>query len=148
MGLLAAITKEKRREIHRRWRERNKEKERERLKMIRLDNPKKHNENRRIWASDNKEKRTEIQRRYYEKNKNKYLAWTRIRQAKLLQRLPMWSDRTAIIEFYKNRPSGMSVDHIIPLCGKNVSGLHVLENLQYLTRSQNSRKSNSFSGNY
>ena len=49
-----------------------------------------------------------------------------------------------IKEFYKNCPEGYHVDHIIPLHGKNVSGFHCIENLQYLTIAENIKKSNYF----
>lgn len=60
-------------------------------------------------------------------------------------RTPQWSDLDAINNFYTNCPKGYEVDHIIPLRGKVVSGLHVLNNLQYLTIEQNRNKNNSYS---
>ncbi len=55
---------------------------------------------------------------------------------------PKWADLSTIKEFYRNRPDGHHVDHIIPLRGENVSGLHVIDNLQYLIGEENLKKSN------
>ena len=61
-----------------------------------------------------------------------------------LKRIPKWSESEKIAQVYKNRPEGYHVDHVIPLQGKLVSGLHVLSNLQYLPIEENLRKNNSF----
>lgn len=82
--------------------------------------------------------------RWYHKNKTKHNARSKVRAAMLLQRLPAWADIKAIELFYENRPEGHHVDHIIPLRGKTVSGLHVLENLQYLPAYDNMSKNNNF----
>lgn len=47
-----------------------------------------------------------------------------------------------IKEFYTLCPINHHVDHIIPLNGTNVCGLHVLENLQYLPAGENLKKGN------
>lgn len=63
------------------------------------------------------------------------------RAAKLL-RTPKWANLKVIRQFYIDCPEGMVVDHIVPLQGKEVCGLHVENNLQYLTKSENSSKGN------
>jgi hypothetical protein len=57
---------------------------------------------------------------------------------------PAWANLYEIEQFYNNCPEGFHVDHIIPLAGKLVCGLHVLTNLQYLPAKENLTKSNKF----
>ena len=53
-----------------------------------------------------------------------------------------------ILDFYKRCPEGFVVDHIIPITNKNVCGLHVPWNFQYLTWTNNSKKNNKFDGTH
>jgi len=75
-------------------------------------------------------------------NKETYNAYLASRKKRVKQATPKWADLNAIREFYYNCPEGYHVDHIIPLNGKEVSGLHCMENLQYLSAIENLRKSN------
>lgn len=65
-------------------------------------------------------------------------------KARNLNQIPAWADLEKISEFYSKCPEGYHVDHIIPLKGELVSGLHVLENLQYLPATENCSKGNRF----
>jgi len=58
------------------------------------------------------------------------------------KQVPPWADVEKIKQIYLNRPKGFHVDHIIPLQGKLVSGLHVENNLQYLPAKENISKHN------
>jgi 5-methylcytosine-specific restriction endonuclease McrA len=58
--------------------------------------------------------------------------------------LPRWADEQKIEQIFRDAPNGLEIDHIIPLQGELVSGLHVHNNLQYLTTKENGRKHNTF----
>lgn len=66
------------------------------------------------------------------------------RKANKQLRTPKWANLDKIKEIYKNCPDGMHVDHIVPINGTFVSGLHVENNLQYLTAEENIKKNNKF----
>lgn len=58
---------------------------------------------------------------------------------------PKWLDqneRNQIEDFYYECPIGCEVDHIVPLQGTSVCGLHTINNLQYLPSLENRSKSN------
>jgi len=63
---------------------------------------------------------------------------SRYRQ-KQYRKLHPTADIELIKEFYRNRPEGCEVDHIQPL---SKGGFHHQDNLQYLTKEENRRKSN------
>lgn len=109
----------------------------------------------RAWNAGNSEYAAEYARQYRaanpdvariwrQRNKQRTVWYTTSRRAAKLQRTPSWADKFAIRRFYLACPEGYQVDHIVPLRGRLVSGLHVLNNLQYLTKEANTRKLNKF----
>lgn len=91
------------------------------------------------WNKSDKKKVT--QKKYKQKTRKLQNYYEAKRRVAKLHRTVSW-DQEGIREFYENCPKGNHVDHIIPLQGKNISGLHVLSNLQYLTEQDNLRKGN------
>jgi hypothetical protein len=87
-------------------------------------------------------------------NPSLYAAHTAKRRSTLIQRTPKWltdQDFADIKKFYDlahelSQAYGFPwhVDHIIPLKGKTVSGLHVVDNLQIMPANVNIAKSNRF----
>ena len=75
--------------------------------------------------------------------------WGGKRRAAELQATPAWADGQQIQNIYRVARSlelktgtKQHVDHIIPLRGKTVCGLHVEANLQVLSAPENIRKGN------
>jgi hypothetical protein len=120
----------------------NKEKLKKLSKLYRLNNKDKIKKYKILYCLKNKNKIKEYKRLYHLKNPHiKNIANAKRRAAKL-KATPKFANLNKIKEIYKNCPKGYHVDHIVPLKSKLVCGLHVEWNLQYLTQSANSFKSN------
>jgi len=125
------------------------------------------------WNQNNKDKINAAAKRWYENNKEKLKEknrlktkeWARNNPDKVLyqsslkranknHRTPKWlceKDFNEMKKIYSaaKRRSDIEgrkyhVDHIIPLKGKNVSGLHIPSNLQIILATENMSKSNKF----
>jgi hypothetical protein len=109
---------------------------------------------RRAYYYRNKEKESEYQRQWYDKNRGHANALNAKRNTAKKKRLPAWlteDNKKQIKILYAlasslTKSTGISwhVDHIIPLQGKNVSGLHIPENLQVIPGIENIKKNNKF----
>jgi hypothetical protein len=100
---------------------------------------KKHQqENRDYWREVNRKSYANWSEEAYTKHYERTL----LRHKHIKTHIPLWADLEQIKEIYRNRPEGCHVDHIIPLRGKLVSGLHVENNLQYLPAKDNLSKGN------
>ena len=69
---------------------------------------------------------------------------TKLQKLDIKQRTPSWANLNKIKEIYSSCPDGFHVDHIVPLRGTNVCGLHVEYNLQHLYAEDNLIKGNKF----
>lgn len=130
--------------------------QREASNRYRKAHPEKVKAQRKIYYARNKDREIENNRAYKEANPEKVKAIKAIDTAKQrankAQRSPSWlsqSQKDEIKDWYyaaqelsKIFPWKLHVDHIIPLRGDNVSGLHVAWNLQLLPAKVNLSKSN------
>ena len=140
-GKLKVPTKEYSQNYQRQYREKN----RERLRKRDAEYNKKNKEKMRAyyldWYSKNRHLVVEESVRYREAKSRNTPCW--ITESHVAQMRSIYFDRQIVSE-----QSGLMhhVDHIIPLRGKNVCGLHVPWNMRIIPASENVRKSNRLMG--
>lgn len=108
-------------------------------------------EKKRKWVEQNKDRERARQSAYVKANRHKYNAHAMKRHAQKLKATPAWANHERIAREYElaawcSDVTGIKyeVDHIIPLQGENVCGLHVEYNLQVITAFENRRKNNRY----
>lgn len=104
------------------------------------------------WAIKNPEKLREVWRNYSRRNRDYRNMQSSRRRAAKRNRYPLWGRE--LTDFVMREASALArkrtkvfgfswdVDHIVPLLGEKVSGLHVWSNLQVIPSSLNRAKSN------
>ena len=136
----------KKRELTKEYRLRNPELARARVRACAKANP----EVARIWTSENREKIRASVRKWDKAHQGRKNAIGAKRRAAQIRRTPAWTNADdlsviyAAAEVAKVMWPDTEVDHIIPLQGKYVSGLHVPLNLQIIPLFHNRSKGNVF----
>lgn len=129
--------------------------------LHRKANPDKVKQTNSKWKAKSRERLNKISARYRNKdpeltllrvqqwrqaNPGKVAANAAKRRAAKHQRTPRWLTAEHIQQmkdvYIAAQTTGMVVDHIIPLLGKEVCGLHVPWNLQLMTAADNLKKGN------
>lgn len=144
--------KDKIRERLRAWKAANPDRVKELRRLSQKRHPDSATRRRKRWLSINQEKMKASRKNWKKNNPAARAEDTRYRQLIKINATPSWltiEQRKAIRQIYKDasaktRETGIpyEVDHIVPIRGKSVCGLHVPWNLQVITRAENQRKRN------
>lgn len=111
-----------------------------------------HAQGRALYRQLNKKKEALTKVAYYQANRGEFTARLAKRRAIKRKATPLWAETKRIQAYYDvasffNEVNGYvkyHVDHVIPLAGKKVSGLHVHQNLRVILAAENISKKNKF----
>lgn len=108
-------------------------------------------ERQRIMREQKRDEVNAARREAYARDPARHLLYCRTRQIAKFQAIPAWANHDAIAAFYRlaaevTELTGVQyeVDHVVPLRGENVCGLHVENNLQVITKKANGAKGNRY----
>jgi len=140
------------------WREANKDKIAARKKVWREANKERVAVTVKAWYEENKERVAVTTKAWRDANPEKVRLFSKLRYRRVRRAAPKWlneQQKLQILAVYDQARDCMmitgelyQVDHIIPLKGKNVCGLHVPWNLQVLPQDINDVKGNKFDGGW
>lgn len=141
----------------RKWLENNRELHGTRVRRWQAANPEKVKEAAKAWVAANSEKVAAKSKRYRQTHPDQATAMAAASVAKRSKRVPKWltaDDKWLLREAYslaklRTEMFGFvwEVDHILPLRGETVSGLHVPTNVQVIPKALNRRKRNVYHPN-
>jgi hypothetical protein len=133
-----------------RYKELNKERIATSNKIYRETNRRRVRESQQRYKESNYDKVLEASREYRTRNRHKYAAYSSRRRAAEKQAQPSWLDkddlkRIELVYGLRELKSFVTrqeyeVDHIVPLRGKTVCGLHVPWNLRVIPKIDNRKK--------
>ena len=144
------------------WKSKNLELYKKYQDLYRKENSQKSKEYKQIWYSKNRERlrikgdlwkqaNPDYDKIRYLENREYYISKALKRHKGILQTFPAWANKDKIKHIYLrcesiSKETGIMhhVDHIIPLNGKRVSGLHVETNLRIIPAKENLQKQSKF----